>query len=299
MIVNKAVDYMQFTIDRPFSSKNGEYELKESFISNYQVMRVLPSGVTCHHGHNLSDKWLCIFQGEQCERIKDHRAFVKNAINNGAKFSRIDYAVTVQDGMTMARFRKLIKDGKVSGVLYEASDPKSIVNDKTQKSETTNLGNIKKRGKFGMFRAYDKAVDLGLDDLLLTRFELEERKDRAQVTAKRFGLAGMDIGDLIQQRVKVDDELWRNIMGAVSDKLPRFKDDEEIDPDSTWRWLLEAVAPSLGRNIARDFSKLQNTANFEEFNALVTYHYEKELATIRSSQRVVTDDNEAYVLDFD
>lgn len=297
MQVESSIDYMQFTSDKPFSNKSGEYELKKSTMKNYQVMRVLESGFTSHHGHNKSNRWNNVASGKVCQQIPDQLEFVKNVIKNGAVFSRIDFTLTVFDGMEISYFRSLIRDGKVTGALMDSS-AKSIINDKTQVDETTNLGDLKKRAKRGMFRAYDKAVQLNLEDCKITRFELEERSKRADVTAKRFA-SGMSVGDLIQQRVNVDDDLWREMCGLKSEKLPRFKsgDDDDDDDEGTWKWLLETVAKTLGRKIADEIYVKKSAEKYEQFNAIVQAQYIKTMNQHLFKNRADVND-EVYTLEF-
>ncbi|HZJ34953.1 MAG TPA: replication initiation factor domain-containing protein [Candidatus Angelobacter sp.] len=241
-------------------------------MQNYKVMRVFPSGMTSHHGHNKSDKWLNVATGGVCDRIQDQLSYIQNVLNEGAEFSRIDYCCTVESGVSVDDFRLWCKDGKVSGVLAE-NGIKSIVNDSSQVSETTYIGNLKERAKKGIFRAYDKAVELGIEDFKLTRFELEERKKRAQITAKRYA-DGMEIGDIIQQRVNVDVEAWRDIMGKKSEVLKRYTPDEKLEEiDNTWHWLIQTCAKTLGEKIAEDMYNGLADGNLDLFNKMVEIAY--------------------------
>lgn len=255
---------MQFTTKYPFSNKERTFELKKSFMQNYKVMRVLPSGLTSHHGHNKSDKWLNVMTGKQCETIENQREFVQNILSDKGVFSRIDYQITVTDGLTVDDFRQWCIDGKVSGTLAE-SGIKSIVNDATSNSETTYIGDLKKRGKHGIFRCYDKAIQLNLDNFKITRFELEERQKRAQTTAKRYA-DGMEIGDIIRQRVDINDKAWIELCGAKSETLTRYKPETiEQQFDTTWLWLIETCAKTLGKKIASDEWNQLGQGNFDLF----------------------------------
>ena len=273
MIVEFKVDYMQYTTKLPPANKEyGKHVLKKSFMSNYKVMRVLPSGMTSHHGHNKSDKWLNVATGGVCDKIPNQLTFIQNILNSGAEFSRIDFCCTVQDGLSVDGFREWCQQGKVSGVLAD-SGIKSIVNDSSKASETTYVGDLKKRAKKGIFRAYDKAIELNLDDFKLTRFELEERKKRAQITAKRYA-DGMMIGDIIQQRVNVDVDEWRDIMGAKSEVLKRYAPEEkEEEIDNTWHWLIQTCAKTLGEKIAEDMYNGLGDGNLDLFNKMVEIAY--------------------------
>jgi len=282
--VSKAVDYMQFTSLHPVVNKDRTFELKPSFMQNYKVMRVLPSGMTCHHGHNNSDKWLNVATGDVCSAIPNQREYVQNVLSDGATFSRIDYQVTVADGITVDMFRQWCIDGKVTGTLSEIAI-KSIVNDIQNHNETTYIGDMKKRGKHGIFRCYDKGLELGLESQILTRFELEERKKRAQITAKRYA-DGMEIGDIIRQRVDVDDPLWIETIGAKSESLTRYPTEKKKDDiDSTWKWLVETCAKTLGEKCASDEWLGNGEGNFNLFIAEMNKSYEKQKQAIIDSIR--------------
>lgn len=273
------IDYMQFTSKIPAGNKSRKYELQRSFMQNYKVMRVFDSGMTSHHGHNKSDKWLNIATGTVCDKIEDQREFIGNVLGLEGTFSRIDFCCTVENGCSMDDFRSWCKQELVTGALSDMGI-KSIVNDKTQDAETTYVGDLKKRSKRGIFRAYDKGIELGLDDVRLTRFELEERKRRAHVTAKRYS-DGMSIGDIIQQRVNVDCEEWREIMGSKSTSLSRYnviQPDEDID--KTWHWLIDTCAKTLGQKIALDAWNEKGHGNYDLFMKQVEKSYLSEQYTI-------------------
>lgn len=262
------IDYMQFTSTIPASNDTRTYELQRSFMKNYKVMRVFKSGMTSHHGHNKSDKWLNVATGTVCDKIEDQQAYIKNVLQLNGTFSRIDFCCTVENGCSMDDFRLWCKNKLVSGALSETGI-KSFINDQTQNPETTYVGDLKKRAKKGIFRAYDKGIELGLDDARLTRFELEERKKRAQLTARRFS-DGMSIGDIIQQRVNVDCDTWRDIMGKKSTVMRGYqveKVKEEVD--KTWHWLIETCAKTLGEKMALDQWNEKGNGNYDLFMAQV------------------------------
>lgn len=273
------IDYMQFTSEIPASNKTRSYELHRSFMQNYKVMRVFDSGMTSHHGHNKSDKWLNICTGQVCDTIEDQQAYIKNVLELDGTFSRIDFCVTVENGCSMADFREWCKKKIVTGALSETGI-KSIVNDKTQNSETTYVGDLTKRSKRGIFRAYDKGIELGLENVKLTRFELEERKKRAHLSARRFS-DGMNIGDIIRQRVDVDCDEWRVIMGAKSESLSRYAPDtDKEDIDKTWHWLIDTCAKTLGQKMALDQWNEIADGNYDFFMKTVEKSYNKEVQKI-------------------
>jgi len=278
-IVEFKIDYMQFTTDLPASNKEREHELKRSFMQNYKTMRQFESGMTSHHGHNKSDKWLNIATGIVCDKIENHRDYIKNVLQLNGTFSRIDFCCTVENGCTMNDFRKWCKNKLISGTLADTGI-KSIVNDDTENAETTYIGDLKKRSKRGIFRAYDKAIELGIEDAKLTRFELEERKKRAHTTARRFA-DGMHIGDIIRQRVDVDNDIWREIMGQKSSKLTRYTPQETNEEvDKTWHWLIDTCAKTLGQKMALDQWNERGDGNYDLFMKQVEMSYNSEVKNI-------------------
>lgn len=272
MNVFNNIDYMQYSSDFKPSTQEGKYRIKSSFVKNYKAMYEYDSGVTYHTGHNKTTKGLTIYRGEQCQNIADSRAFISNMIQQGATFSRLDLAVTVENGISVSSFQTFVREGLVSGSLFDAG-AKTIMNDKTTNAETTYLGDIKKRAKRGLFRCYDKAIEQGEENRNLTRFELEEHQKKAHVTARRYA-DGMTIGDIIQHRVIVDNPLWREIMGEKSEKLKRFHDEKEIpDYDPQWKWLIETVAKTLGVKIAEEVYEQSHLDNFGTFQDAVQRAY--------------------------
>lgn len=273
------IDYMQFTSAIPAVNKSRTYELQRSFMNNYKIMRVFESGMTSHHGHNKSDKWLNIATGNVCDKIENQREFIGNVLKLDGSFSRIDFCCTVENGCSMDDFRTWCKNELVTGALSETGI-KSIVNDKTQSAETTYIGDLKKRSKRGIFRAYDKGIELGIEDAKLTRFELEERKNRAHLTARRYS-DGMRIGDIIRQRVDVNCDIWRNTMGAKSESLSRYAvDDADDNRDNTWHWLVDTCAKTLGKKMAMDAWNEKGDGNYKLFMAQVEKSYYAEQQTI-------------------
>jgi len=273
------IDYMQFTTDLPPTNKQRDHELKKSFMQNYKTMRVFESGLTSHHGHNKSDKWLNIATGTVCDGIENHRDYIKNVLKLHGIFSRIDFCCTVENGCSMNDFRTWCENKEVSGPLAD-NGIKSIVNDDTQNAETTYIGDLKKRSKRGIFRAYDKGIELGIEDAKLTRFELEERKHRANTTARRFS-DGMPIGDIIRQRVDIDNDIWRGIMGTKSEKLQRYTTEEKNeDVDTTWHWLIDTCAKTLGEKMALDQWNEKGNGNYDLFMKQVEKSYNLQVKSI-------------------
>lgn len=291
MKIEMKIDYMQFTSDKPYGNESDPYEIKKSYEKNYKMMRVYENGLVCHTGHNKSKRWKNVLSGKVCDLIDNQASKIKELLVDGATFSRIDLAITVEDGISVSLFQQWARKKIVFGALADRGIM-TIENDKEQRVETTYVGDLSRRGDFGVFRCYDKAVQIGIDGRNLVRLELEERKDRAQITAKRFA-NGMNIGDLIRQRVDVDADLWREICGSKSEQLSRYKDEKNMEIiDTTWIWLCEVVAISLGKKLAEDEVSGKGFGNRERFENAMNKAYEKHKRLITDLNYVPLDDSD-------
>jgi DNA relaxase NicK len=118
-----------------------------------------------------------------------------------------------------------------------------------------------KRGKKGIVRAYDKALQLGLDDLRAYRIETEIRHKHAHICSKRIA-NGETIASVMNSKFFIDKKWYRDLLGSDI-STSRFKDlhKEEIAPiDAKMQWLMRAVTPTLQYVI--DYDKANGTSNF-------------------------------------
>ena len=121
--------------------------------------------------------------------------------------------------------------------------------------ETLYIGDYMKRAKKGIFRAYYKGIDLGLADEIVTRIELEIKREKAQTVAKRLH-EKMDIAGNFRTYFDVKHADFERIMEASAVEAVRgkgkLKKQEQEEIDSRWKWLMEQVAPALKEAIEKD-----------------------------------------------
>jgi DNA-binding transcriptional regulator YhcF (GntR family) len=122
-------------------------------------------------------------------------------------------------------------------------------------AETLYIGDIKKRGDKGIFRAYDKGKELNLGRNLVTRIELELKREKAHNVAKRLASTN-DIAGNFRTHFNVKAQDFERLMDA--DAVPAVrgknlvKQAENEALDARWDWLIKQVAPSLKEAIKAD-----------------------------------------------
>lgn len=280
MITEQNIDYIQFSVDKlGFMKRIGEH--RASLMPFYRYSYELDFGLKAHGGNPNTDKWLIVGAGSSCERIEraiGMRLFIDRVLSLGATFSRIDFAVTQfidEDGLIRPRdYAQWDREGKIKCKFKGA--PKSIRNERCERVETLYWGDLKKRGKRGLYRAYDKGLDMDMLPDLIARIEIEERRKSAQSSVRRYA-EGAAVADVIATRFTVDDEKWYEMMDARPLDISRGEAKQKDDDDylNRWKWLVEQVAPALGRQIAYDETVKGTRANYELFNNAVQSAYNK------------------------
>jgi len=273
-MITRFVDYMQFS-SKSLSAMNC-IELGYTTISpirNYAVGYRTPLGIRVYFSTNPKNTPLVIASGETLQNLRDYgntdSQLINWAFEIGAKFSRIDLSVTEhateheRDIFTMLDVKRWVSDGLIESPLISGGmrgivgyAPKSLVSDSSDTIETIYVGDMQKRGSKGIFRAYDKGIELGIEaENVITRIELEIKRDRAQVTAKMLQ-KDYNIAGNFRARFNVSDPVFERIMDTPAIELKRGKGvknkEENEDLDKRWKWLIEAVAPSLKASIEAD-----------------------------------------------
>lgn len=273
------IDYLQWTAMEAPDFLDGTGLITRSPLPFYKHCRTFECGTRVFTGNVNSEKVLVQMAGRTCVRhdMVNYPGRIAMALGLGGKFTRIDLAVTVQSLRYLELFRNMVREGRVKAPRFANDEPK-IITAANGDTETVYLGSLKKRSKKGLFRAYDKGKELGIE-AMLTRFELEIRTKRATTAARRI-VAGVKIGHLIQKVVDVPDmPWWAEIMGAEDEPLPRFEIETETDPIARrWHWLNVQVAPALGVLLAMD--KKAAKGNLDNFNENVKAFYEKALRDV-------------------
>jgi DNA relaxase NicK len=131
----------------------------------------------------------------------------------------------------------------------------SLELDGNEYPETFYIGDLKKRGEKGLFRAYDKGLELiGQRDLLI-RLELESRKDIAHRNAVLIA-KGQSIASVFRARFDIEDEKFQAVLDAPKTEIMRGlakEKDKELDEMARRKkWLLEQVAPVMSKVIREE-----------------------------------------------
>lgn len=276
MKVEKKIDYLQWSTHEHKFLVSGDYELTKSPNKFYQYCRKYHGGIMVLSGNPNTPKELVIMSGLACDMYRQQlKIWAKDELENGAKFSRVDLCVTCDDGTLLDKFSACMTDRKIVSRRYDIEKSKKIVG-LDNNVETLYVGDLDKRKKKGIFRAYDKGLQLGLD-IELSRFELECKQSVAHSNVKRW-INGADIGNMIRHGVDLPNEgWWCDMMGNneplpqdISDKIKPTEDDEN---ENRWNWLINQVAPALGQAIAKDGIGKYSAANFDKFNEVVAKAY--------------------------
>lgn len=284
------LDYLQFSI--PFEHMPFDSVYKNiNPLPYYQHGYVGSYGERYYTGNKNSNNPLVIMSGKPLQKwskVIDQTEFLQNIINNGAKVSRLD--------MTMDCY---ISDDLIQPIDYvdwfmtdkiETCDtwkvsPKTISSWEKYKGksvfniETLYFGDWKKRGRRGIVRVYDKGVDLGQYANSIIRLEVEDKREKAHVSAHRIA-DGATVGSVLKTRFNILDDRWQNAIDSPSIDTTRGESEEETKAvTDAWGWLLKQVAPALGKQLAMDELN-EDSENFELFNKIVRESYSNRLGEL-------------------
>jgi hypothetical protein len=221
-------------------------------------------GVRRFYGNPKSKKAMIIYSGRALHNMRvagwDVRERINSILANGGNVTRIDWAITdyVDEFLITPKLVKtLVRQGRVTGTLAKHGG-KFIAGQKVgapQHIETFYIGDQKKRGKSGIFRAYDKGIELGLSQDLITRLELEERGENAHNSAKRYAMR-YEIPAIMNTRLQWRHNDFNRVFEAEPIDMSRGEQiqigDERMQNDKRWQWLEKQVAPALRKAIKND-----------------------------------------------
>lgn len=205
-------------------------------------------------------------------------------LDDGAKISRLDLAVTewIEDHfVTVEEVQQwYLQDLVVSPLVkYGGRLIEKSSNNGAKTSETFYIGDMKKRGRKGIFRVYDKGIDLDISKYLVTRLELELRGEKADNTAKRLAKENNIAGNF-RAHFNVHADTFNRLMDAdaVDSSRGKAKLHEETEQqwNRRWIWLLKQVAPALESAIEYDLKHGRGVQRARQF-ALKSGMYEKGL----------------------
>jgi hypothetical protein len=134
--------------------------------------------------------------------------------------------------------------------------------------ETFYVGELKKRGDVGIFRAYDKSLDLGIGNGIITRIELEIRKEKANSVARRLS-QDYDLSGNFRASFDVRSSDFERLMDSPAIVPVRGvglgKIEEQEKNDKRWEWLIGVVSKSLNEAIDSDLRQGLGTKRAYEF----------------------------------
>lgn len=245
------IDYLQWSATEVPEFLGNKYLQVGSPLVWYMACNEYECGTRVLFGNRNSEKYLIQMSGVACEnhQMTKNKGRLSYALMRGGKFSRVDLAVTIDKLEPLFWFRAALAKNRVVSERFQGDEPK-VIADVQGDAQTIYYGDMKKRGKKGLFRAYNKGLEQGLDEPL-ARFELEIRRSSATVAVRRY-VNGMSISALIRAVVDIPDaQWWVDIFDAPPDTLPKYFSGEIKDVTaSRWHWLRMQVAPALGKLLA-------------------------------------------------
>lgn len=265
-MIERFIDYMQFSC-----LINETTCIEQKFDTVYPVRFYSrgyrhPFGYRIYYGNPKSALALVVAAGEAMQNMRDNdmldAEILQHALSLGAKFSRIDLAVTqwnTFDGfITIEDIQSWYERGLIQSPLSGGGCKKisSIHSESGETAETLYIGTMAKRGRRGIFRAYDKGIEINLGEYMATRLELEQKGDNAHNSALRIADTN-DISGNFRARFNVRHKDFDRLMDADAVKVQRGKgkikgQEHEEEQDRRWAWLMSQVAPSLKRAIEDD-----------------------------------------------
>jgi len=251
------IDYIQFSAERVpkwLLSEQTDFR-KKSNMQFYTHRTKFLNGAVMYEGNPNTSKKLFVLSGSVCDKVKITPGWVKSLIDDDGTVSRIDFAMTTDENILVP----LQEDNKSiqSKMFYDMK----IISDADYTPQTIYCGDMSKRGKKGIVRAYDKGLQLGID-ISMFRIELELRKKHAKISSKRYA-SGETIPSIMNSKFKVDREWYMDIFGSDESTM-RFADRGEEELSEIERkmiWLEKQVLPSIQYVI--DYDKQNGTSNFE------------------------------------
>lgn len=297
-MIERAVDYIQASLSLSEQALIMRGYKPLPAIQFYKRGYQHPTGFRIYFGNPNSKKAIAIASGQAMESMrslgKSDPEILDWILSEGGEISRIDLAVTefVEDELlTIADVEKwfklqLIESPLVSGGLKEIS---SISPEQEIARETIYIGNMQKRAKKGIFRAYDKGIELGLGSEIATRIELEIKREKAHSTAKRLAESG-DIAGNFRAYFNVRSDDFNRVMDADAVAIHRGKNQVHIEEseeiERRWAWLMSQVAPALKSAVREERKHDSSDSRLIEFMiAAGIYSDAKQIALTLSDMK--------------
>lgn len=223
----------------------------------YKRGYVHPMGFRLYFGNPNSKLAMVVASGETMQSLRNDQyldaEILDWMLSQGGKISRMDLAVTeyIDDELVVLEdvekwfVSQLIESSLINGGLKQIASVSTLAG---TTRETLYIGDISRRGKQGIFRAYDKGIEMGIGSEIVTRIELELKRDKAHNVAKRLAQSN-DIAGNFRTHFNVRSQDFERLMDA--DAVPavrginQVKQAEEDEINKRWDWLLNQVAPAL------------------------------------------------------
>jgi len=227
-----------------------------------------PEGVRYYYGNPKTQKALVICSGITLQTLRENgntdADILQSYASKQAICSRIDLAVTdfiELEFVSLSDVERWWREGKIksSHTSGGCKEIISVPSEGEKAVQTLYIGDIKKRGSKGLFRAYDKGVEMDLEPFLITRLEIEDRGDKAMSTFKRIADTN-DVAGNFRARFDVDDSEFERLMQSPVADITRGQNLQKRDEieirNARWHWLIDQVAPAIKQAIEDD-AKLQ------------------------------------------
>jgi DNA relaxase NicK len=260
-MIERAIDYLQASLLLSESTIIMKGFKPLPAIRFYKRGYQHPNGFRLYFGNPNSHKAVAIAAGDALQSLRNDgkmdAEILDWVLSAGGEVSRIDLAVTEfieEELLTLEDVECWYKKGLIASALIDGGfkEISRIREDGGRERETLYIGDIKKRGKKGLFRAYDKGVELGLGSEIVTRIELELKREKAHNTAKRL-VETNDIAGNFRASFDVKSKDFERLMDADAVIVHRGKNatkqEESEEIARRWDWLLKQVAPALKQAI--------------------------------------------------
>lgn len=271
------IDYFQYSIsyNQRACHERGDKILRP--VPFYKIGYQDDIGIRRYFGNPKTKKALVIMSGEALHNQRvigwGNVSTVSNVLAKGGKVSRMDIAITDHDKeklITPEVVKESYRNGEIEGTLakYGCKTIEGVDIGQPDRVETVYIGDMSRRGKSGIFRAYDKGLQLEGVAGQMARLELEERGNNAHMSAKRVA-DGHDLQSVIETRLKFKGEPFRRVFDGKPIDTSRgqalkIENDDDAD-DKRWNWLLYQVAPSLKKAIDADAKNMRGNGRMIAF----------------------------------
>lgn len=229
----------------PTLNSRSDYDYKGKGLHGYSEAWVTDIGVLVMRKGRPDMGTHVVFPGQTLEHYRSigitDKAVCQYVGRRGARASRIDLAIDVFDGMlTPGSFMSAFEVGNIKCRARDAQWIKDVRN----KGRTLYIG---KRSSKQMMRVYHKGAEQGTDENWI-RLELEMKNIRARAilndlqdsTLETRHVVNAAIGNYMQW----SNNYWRKI---ITDENMDILTPVEKKLRSTYRWLMDQVAPALAR----------------------------------------------------